>query len=496
VTQQTVTPINLNGLPAPAWTRGTYSALPLPAGWPRPGGGFATVLAAQLAAMARFSLPPPTPSFANTSAPYTNLAYNPWNQPGLWNVAGQARTSHAAWVRPGILPATGDQGDSPFGAPYNGLSASRPALIRSTPWAEQYTAQPPTLDPLRLEATSSPVLPGSSLQPFPIPEAGQAGVQRIKAGLEALNPLYGPMALDAFPHPPADNGRGMHWIPTVRSSAEVVDRFVRELAAMNIKWAVFLNDGASVGDNDYLVQQLVTHGIEPVMRVYTSGLEPISGDPSLPSGQALGAMVRHYTGLGVRYFQLYNEPNVAAENGGNAPDVNRYLDLWLPAAKVVAANGGLPGFGALSPGGEMDDRAFLRDALVAIQARGETATLDRAWLASHNYAGERPLSDPDGFLRFRQYDAIIQSVLGRSMPIIGTEGGSYTVGPVDQARQIEQVLGAYRYMAQREPYNFAYTYWVVANGVGGGHDPAWEWQTLFRDGWTSPLVDALRERGA
>ncbi len=457
VTRPVVTPINLNGFSTLA---GMYSAFPLPGAWPRlSSGGFANLLAAQMASMARFSLPPPAASFSDSSTPYTNFGYSPWSQLSLANLVAQTRTPHAAWIRPGLLPSAADQGHLALGTPF------------TLPWSEPSAARPPTPNGSPLQTTA---IAGSPFPPAPVQDVGPAG----KAD-------SGPMALEAFPHPPGDNGRGMHWIPTVHSSPQVVDRFVRELQAMNIKWAVFLNDGANIGDNDYLVQQLVAHGIEPVMRVYTPGLVPISGD--------LGAMVRHYTDLGVHYFQLYNEPNVAAENGGSAPDVNRYLDLWLPAAKAVAANGGLPGFGALSPGGEVDDRAFLRDALVAIQARGESATLNRAWLASHNYAGERSLSDPDGFLRFRQYDAIIRSILGRSMPIVGTEGGSYTVGPVDQTRQIDQVLGAYRYMANREPYNFAYTYWVIANSAGGGHDPSWEWQALFRNGWTSPLVEALKQ---
>lgn len=422
-------------------------------GWPAASQGFAQVLAAQLAALTRFSLPPPvfSPLGNATGAPVTaGLALSPWNIPGVWGLMAQARIPQPTWVRPGAVALEETQATS-------GSSVGLLGSPRSFATVQDSIA-PPTFPSVGF------------------PPEGEG--QRVEAS-------DGPLPLEAFPRPPADNGRGMHWIPTLRSSPAVVDRFVRELVDMNVKWVVFLNDGANIGDNDYLVRQLVAHGIEPVMRVYTNGLEPISGD--------LGAMVRHYTGLGVHYFQLYNEPNVAAENGGAAPDVNRYLDLWLPAAKVVVANGGLPGFGALSPGGDVDDRTFLRDALLAIRARGETAVLDRAWLSSHNYAGERPLSDPDGFLRFRQYDAIIRSVLGRPMPIIGTEGGSYTVGPVDQAKQIEQVLGAYRYMLQREPYNFAYTYWIIANRAGGGHDPAWEWQALFRPDWTSPLVEALKQ---
>ena len=295
-----------------------------------------------------------------------------------------------------------------------------------------------------------------------------------------------PVALGAFPRPADDNGWGMHWIPTLQSASDVVDRFVAELKKMGIKWTVFLNNGTDIGANDYLVHQLTRNGIMPVMRIYTPGLVPIEGD--------LEALVRHYKELGVSYFQLYNEPNLELENNGKQPDVQRYLDLWVPAAKQVLAAGGLPGFGALSPNGELDDRQFLRDALAGLKRRGEEWVLNRGWLSMHNYGGPLPLDHPDGFLRFQQYAQILRDELGRMIPVIGTEAGSYVTAELTESRQVELVADAYRYMErQREPYNFAYTYWIVANKEGEGKDESFEWQALFQPGgWISPLVKALR----
>jgi hypothetical protein len=255
-----------------------------------------------------------------------------------------------------------------------------------------------------------------------------------------------------------------------------------------MKWVTFLNNGSNIGNNDYLVRQLKANGLEPVMRVYVPGMSEISGD--------LGAMVRHYKALGVNYFQLYNEPNHSVENAGQYPDVNRYLDRWIPAAKTVVENGGLPGFGALSPGGEFKDTDFLAQALDGLKARGQLGLLDRAWLSIHNYQGDRPVGDTEGFTRFKVYADILQQKLGRLMPMIGTEGGTFTAGPEDEPRRVQLVTDAYRYMNTREPYNFAYSYWVIANGQGGGHDSAWEWQALFRNDGTSPLVEALQSLSA
>ncbi len=343
-------------------------------------------------------------------------------------------------------------------------------------------------------ATSST---GTPVWVYPTPATGAAAAQQAYAAspattAPAVAAAAAPSAATAaqalnlvdYPRPPADNGRGMHWIPTVSQSPEAVDRYVGALKAMHIKWVTFLNDGTQIGANDHLVSQLKANGIEPVMRVYTDGLRPIDGD--------LGALVRHYRDLGVAYFQLYNEPNHSVENAGQAPNVDRYLDLWIPAAKVVTENGGLPGFGALSPGGEFKDTEYLDQALAGLKARGEAGLLDRAWLSIHNYQGDRPVEDVEGFARFKVYADVVQRQLGRQLPMIGTEGGTFTAGPEDEPRRVKLVTDAYRYMANREPYNFAYSYWVVANAAGGGHDGAWETQALFQaDGSHSPLVDAL-----
>lgn len=297
----------------------------------------------------------------------------------------------------------------------------------------------------------------------------------------------GARAIVDYPRPVGDNGRGLHWIPTVSQSADAVDRFVSEAKAMNVKWVTFLNDGSTLGANDYLVKQLSAAGIEPVMRVYTDGVKPIDGD--------LGAMVRHYKALGVDYFQLYNEPNLVAENFGETPSVDRYLDGWIPAAQTVIANGGLPGIGALAPTGEADDLQFLSGAINGLKTRGQVDLLDNAWLAIHNYQGDLSLDDIKGYSRYLAYADVLQQSLGRVLPMISTEGGGFAQNDADDARRTQAVLGAYQRVASPNApdYLFNYTYWVIANAEGGGHDPAWEWQALFQNGHTSELVDALKK---
>ncbi|MHB1416993.1 MAG: hypothetical protein ACYC1C_17230 [Chloroflexota bacterium] len=379
-----------------------------------------------------------------------------------------------------------------FPAPtYLPQSAKASAATQATPRVEEASAVG------KANAVDAPAAPDPAGKAAAAATTGRADAT---GAVQAASPLREaaqshPMSLAEFPRPVGDNGRGMHWIPTTYQSPEVVDRFVNELKEMKIKWAVFLNDDTQVGANDYLVSKLVDAGIMPVMRVYTPEGSPIKGD--------LTALVKHYLPLGVKYYQLYNEPNLAVENEGRQPDVQRYLDLWIPAAKEVAEAGGLPGFGALAPGGDADDLQFLKDALTSISRRGEGASLDKAWLSMHNYMFNRPLDyndDSNGFSKFRWYDDLVRAQLGRSMPIIGTEGGSQvganndgSLPPLGEGDLEQRLLGAYDRVAQgAEPYNFAYTYWLIANEEGGGSDPAFSHQALFRSDGTSPLVAALK----
>lgn len=318
---------------------------------------------------------------------------------------------------------------------------------------------------------------------------GQAGRIKPADGVAALSrpqPSAGALPLSAFPRPRGDNGRGIHWIPTVSQSQEVIDKYVAEAEKMGIKWVTFLNDNTDLKQNEYLVKRLVERGIEPVMRIYTDGGAPVSGD--------VQKLVRHYKAMGVNYYQLYNEPNLSLENQGKPPSPERYAHLYIDAARDVIAAGGLPGFGSLSPTpglapgsmpGDMDDLQFLRESLQHVQALGGQDVLDRSWLSVHNYGAEH--------LRIREYDKVVQQVLGRSLPQIGTEAGIYPGDTLSEQAATQIVADAYRYLGQREPYYFAYTYWIIANESGvGHHDPAWNHQALFRQDGRSPIVDMLR----
>lgn len=384
----------------------------------------------------------------------------------------------------GVLTDGGASGLPPTWTP-------APPTLTATATATVERGQvPPTATPLPIPS-HTPVPPTLTPTVTPTSPPEQAAGARSTEPEGPLRPwrTYAPeevIPIGAFPRPAGDNGWGMHWIPTNSQEPGVVDRFVAEAVRMNIKWVVFLNDGTDLERNEYLVQRLVGAGIMPVMRLYRAGVLPYDGD--------IGRLVRHYRPRGVYYYQLYNEPNVDMENHQFLANPNQYAARWAAAAREVVAAGGLPGIGALSPGGSYNHYAFLERTIQALQANNDTHLLNHAWLSVHNYHGLRAYSDPDGFFLFRNYDEIVREQLGRSLPMIGTEAGSYSPDP-----QVERTFIAWQYeymrSPDREPYFLAHSHWLLANREGGSADPAWEWQALFRNGWVHPVVTEFFYRG-
>jgi hypothetical protein len=372
----------------------------------------------------------------------------------------------------GQTGATGQMGDKSGGAEA-GAPTPEPAASPAATTAPTEGGAAATPSAATTPAAATTPSPATTPGPSPSPTVG-----------------VNPMALADYPRPPDDTGRGVHWIPTTSSSKETVDRFVKEAMDMHVKWVVFLNEGAQIGDNDYLVQRLTGAGIMPVMRILTHRGAPL--------GEDLTPMVEHYVTLGVVYYQIYNEPNLASENEGREPSVERYVNMWVPAAEQVVKGGGLPGFGGFAPNADVSDLDFMRASLQLIKQQGHAEDLDKAWVAVHNYLqGDEntPVDVDPGFVRPKLYDKIANEELGRSLPMIGTEGGFGSDHPAhDEADRTVRVLKAYAAVAaKKDPFDFAYTYWVLANAPDGTGDPAFDTFALFGADGQTALAQALKQ---
>lgn len=290
---------------------------------------------------------------------------------------------------------------------------------------------------------------------------------------------FAPLPLASFPRPTNDNGRGLHWFPTTYQTRAVVDRFIPELDAMKIRWLVILQgmDDWNMVANDYLIDQLLKAGIMPIVR--------IDRQVGKMDWARLGWIVARYRERGVRYFQLFNEPNAIEEWGtSESPTPEQFVAYWIQGAEVIAANGGFPGFAPMSPQPDDSDIAFFQAALEELKELRRFDLANLMWVAVHNYGGFDP-SHPtdDGFFRYRSYDAIVRQIFGGSpstgsgqaLPMIITEGG------LGSAEQMTYAISPmYQFVTkQREPYLLAFAPWLIGNAVGGGHDQRWESAAWF-----------------
>jgi hypothetical protein len=193
--------------------------------------------------------------------------------------------------------------------------------------------------------------------------------------------------------------------------------------------------------------------------------------------ERLGWIIARYRERGVRYFQVFNEPNAEDEWCTAAPHTSeQFVSFWVQAAEVVAANGGLPGFAPMSPQPDDSDLVFFKAALEELKRLGRFDLVNTMWVSIHNYGGfdSRNPTD-DGFFRYRSYDAIEKQVFGGNLPMIITEGG------LANAEAMANVIAPmYQFVAsQREPYLLAFAPWLIGNAVGGGNDPRWEAAAWF-----------------
>lgn len=359
----------------------------------------------------------------------------------------------------------------------SGYAANLVQPITFTPTAERNGVDASATRWVASPPTTATVLPTRANAKTPTPVRVVIGTQK-RSWVYYRGPAtyvradaFAPLSLSSLPRPAQDNGRGLHWFPTTYQTRAVVDRFIPELVAMNIRWLVILqgmNDWGMLA-NEYLIERLNAAGIMIVMRIDRQ-VGPMDWN-------RLGWIVARYRERGVRYFQIFNEPNAKDEWNGEGPYTpERFVAYWIQAAEIVAANGGLPGFAPMSPQPDDSDLIFFQSALTELKRLGRFDLVNLMWLSVHNYGDFDPrFPTDDGFFRYRSYDAMTKQVLGGSLPIVITEGG---LGDGEQMADL--IAPMYQFISsKREPYLLAFAPWLIGNAVGGGHDPRWETAAWF-----------------
>ena len=96
-------------------------------------------------------------------------------------------------------------------------------------------------------------------------------------------------------------------------------------------------------------------------------------------------------------------------------------------------------------------------------------------------------------------DQTVSAALGRSLPILATEGGTRAGDPpygdgADEAQVAADTVAAFERLKTAPDSYFCCCPWLFGNLLGGGDDPAWEPMAWFRgDGGRQPVVEAVRQ---
>ncbi|MBU1107842.1 MAG: hypothetical protein KKB51_14305 [Candidatus Riflebacteria bacterium] len=303
--------------------------------------------------------------------------------------------------------------------------------------------------------------------------------------------------VSGFVRPADDNGWGVHWFPTVSQSREEVDRFVKIIDELHIKWVLFLNPGTDLNANEYLVDKLVAKGIMPVMRLYYSTIYTPSGEEI----EQTGNLVEHFVRRGVHYYQIYNEPNLPCEWEGNVlPEnsVSRWADAFIPRAQAVVKAGGIPGIGGPAFGYIKTDGSYgngsdyFRQMVEKLVSLNQKDLLARSVVVIHNYTTDSPPSDKNQREKYWQFETY-QTILGEHdlfLPMIGGEGGTRPEDVGGNMNKLaDNVTWCYEHMASAPDYYMSFAHWLLAAPEGN----EWRKHAMF-DNNGSPLQKELIDR--
>ena len=151
-----------------------------------------------------------------------------------------------------------------------------------------------------------------------------------------------------------------------------LDTWLPELNAMKTNWLV-LKAPSDRAIPEHFLRGLLDAGIKPVLHF---DFPP----DHLPPKEDLSLLFNVYSKWGVQYITLFNKPNLRASwqttNWAKTDLVERFLDNFLPKAKICVNAGLIPIFPPLEPGGDYWDTAFLRASLRGIKRRGYKYLLD------------------------------------------------------------------------------------------------------------------------
>ncbi len=252
---------------------------------------------------------------------------------------------------------------------------------------------------------------------------------------------------------------GLHFFPdTFHYRHEDINIWAPEFRAMKVGWLV-IKSSAQRAIPEFFIKALINENISPVIEFNL----PLNGKTN---AKELQVILQAYARWGVKYVILFDRPNQKtqwpAANWTQNDLVDRFLDQYIPLARMAIDSGLVSVFPALEPGGSYWDTAFLRACFNLLQRRKQDLIIKNMVLSAyaHSYGKDlnwgsggpeqwpetRPYITPAGsqdqcgFRIFDWYQAIGQAVFQKEFPIILLQAASLQFpekSPLTE-KQIEQ----------------------------------------------------------
>jgi len=214
--------------------------------------------------------------------------------------------------------------------------------------------------------------------------------------------------------------------------------WLNEFKDLGVNWLVLDNSDLIAIPESFLTA-LLELNITPILRFNFP--YPLQKPP-----HEFQLLLSFYQKIGIRYTVFFDQPNSqkfwSEKEWFHGDIVERFIDLFLPYAKIAIANGMQPVFPPLVVAEEYWDTAFLRLSLESLLRRQEDEVIAKLVLSAYAHTGDlsRPLNwgaggphrfpasrpffrpensqDQKGIHNDDWYQAIAQAVIGQPLPLI------------------------------------------------------------------------------
>ena len=312
------------------------------------------------------------------------------------------------------------------------------------------------------------------------------------------------------------NRIGFHYFPdTAHYTNKDLNQWLPFLTKMQAGWLVIKSE-TSRAIPEQFIAGLISNGITPIIHF------PLSL-PDSPAPADLRAILNAYASWGAKFIILFDRPNDrtawSASGWSQANLVESFLDRFIPLANECLNAGLNPVFPPPEPGGSYWDLSFLRTSLQAMQRRNQKNLLNNLTLAAYSWTYEHALDwgkggqerwsgnkpyltpadsqDQRGFRNFEWVQAVCQTVLAKSLPMILLGMGVKSLSsedaysPEDHAGLVRQILTLLGSSAEQESEAqniLAGNFWLLTTAKDDIASPfAW----IKEDGSTLPAVNVL-----